>query len=280
VKALLKRILLFLVGIPLLYAAVVFLPYYNHIGFNLLAILFSLIGAFELEYMFGIRGLPFFKGIAPLSGFLLPLAAYADSLRLFPIPVTELVLILLVSFTLGREVFARSEADFPSILSRMGQSALSILYPGYLISFAVKLTSLAHAEATIFVFLVLIFSNDTLAYIAGMLFGKGSRGICPVSPKKSASGFIGGFIGSLAASAAAFLLVPEVFGGSAVCAGAAGIAAGFSAIVGDLIESAMKRSAGIKDSGSIMLGRGGVLDSIDSILYSAPLFYYIISLGR
>ena len=104
----------------------------------------------------------------------------------------------------------------------------------------------------------------TLAYIAGMLFGKSSRGFFRVSPNKSIAGFIGGFSGSLAAAIAAYKIAPAVFGNSFLFACIAGIATGISTIAGDIVESSMKRSAGLKDSGTVMLGRGGVLDSTDS----------------
>jgi phosphatidate cytidylyltransferase len=125
-----------------------------------------------------------------------------------------------------------------------------------------------------------------------MLFGKNNRGIIPASPNKSAAGFIGGTLGSIIITAGAVLLAPAFFAsryayGAAsgngivpsLCAAAAlGLFTGIAAMLGDLCESAIKRSAGVKDSGNIMLGRGGVLDSIDSIAVSAPVFYLLFSL--
>jgi phosphatidate cytidylyltransferase len=108
-----------------------------------------------------------------------------------------------------------------------------------------------------------------------MLFGKRNRGIVPASPNKSIAGFIGGYAGSIGAGIVAKMLFPDVFAGSVMKMVFLGFMTASAAIVGDIIESIFKRSAGIKDSGNIIPGRGGVLDSIDSILLAAPVFYII-----
>ena len=69
---------------------------------------------------------------------------------------------------------------------------------------------------------------------------------------------------------------PEIFNGSFVKAIILGILIATSGIIGDLVESVFKRSSEIKDSGNVILGRGGLLDSIDSILYAAPIFYVAV----
>ena len=279
-NAFMKRIVLFVIGIPALYALITFLPQARHIGFNVIVIAASLVGSLEFEYILIARGMPIIHGLAAASGLLLPLSAYLDNFVALPVSMSSMVFILLLCFALAREIFAQDESTYPEILPRMGQSVLSVLYPGYFMSFAARLSSLSYPQETIFVFLILVFANDTLAYIVGMLFGEKTRGVCPISPRKSMAGFIGGFAGSCAAAWISFATVPEVFGNSLLCALIAGLCLGVSTIAGDLIESAMKRSAHIKDSGTIMLGRGGILDSIDSILFSAPIFYYILVLGR
>ena len=88
-------------------------------------------------------------------------------------------------------------------------------------------------------------------------------------------GFIGGYIGSISAGLIFRLLMPEIFHGSIVKILLLGFLTATAAIVGDIIESVFKRSTGTKDSGSIIPGRGGVLDSIDSILLAAPIYYIL-----
>lgn len=126
----------------------------------------------------------------------------------------------------------------------------------------------------VFVFALMTLGNDSLAWFFGMSLGK-RRNIVQVSPNKSLAGFIGGFLGSLAVGALCFFLFPKIGGRGLpallVTAGFVGV----STIFGDLVESAMKRSAGVKDSSAVVPGRGGVLDSVDSLLFSAPVFVFL-----
>jgi phosphatidate cytidylyltransferase len=123
----------------------------------------------------------------------------------------------------------------------------------------------------------MVIANDSLAWAAGLLFGKGNRGIIAASPNKSVAGFIGGLAASVLVGLGASLFMPAAFSSKWLISPWAGIMlgllSGIAACLGDLGESAMKRSVHIKDSGTIIPGRGGVLDSIDSISFAAPVFY-------
>ena len=124
----------------------------------------------------------------------------------------------------------------------------------------------------------MVFFCDSLAWFFGVLFGKNNRGFIKASPNKSIVGFAGGFLGSICGGILSYFIWPEVFEGSIVKIIVIGFILAFSSIVGDLIESVFKRSVGVKDSGHIVPGRGGALDSIDSLLMSAPIFYLLISI--
>ena len=113
--------------------------------------------------------------------------------------------------------------------------------------------------------LVLIWINDTGAFLVGCSIGK-HRLFERISPKKSWEGFFGGFIFSIAAGAATSLYIQEGWLQWAVLGAIVSIAA----TLGDLIESLIKRTVGVKDSGNIMPGHGGILDRIDSLLLVAP----------
>lgn len=122
---------------------------------------------------------------------------------------------------------------------------------------------------------LLIWTNDTFAYIVGKSIGR-NKLLERVSPKKTIEGFLGGIVFTILAS----LLISEYYIG-----GAKGIWIGIAFIIGlfgtigDLIESKFKRIAGVKDSGKIMPGHGGVLDRLDSVIFVAPfiyLFYQIL----
>ena len=91
-------------------------------------------------------------------------------------------------------------------------------------------------------------------------------------------GFIGGIFGSVASGILCAFIWPDVFSGSLWKMIVLGLFISVAAILGDLAESVFKRSAEEKDSGNIIPGRGGALDSIDSILMAAPLYYFIAGL--
>lgn len=122
--------------------------------------------------------------------------------------------------------------------------------------------------------LLCTWASDTFAYFAGRSFGK--RKIVPtISPNKTLEGFVGGFIGCIATGIvyAAIMNLPIQVG--FIIALLVGIFAPF----GDLFESKIKRTCGVKDSGLLLPGHGGVLDRFDSLLFSAPVVYiYLLQL--
>ena len=127
------------------------------------------------------------------------------------------------------------------------------------------------AEAFLF-YLFIVWANDVFAYLVGVTMGK--HRMCErISPKKSWEGFFGGVIGALGMGA----LGASVVGGSvAMWLGLAAIVA-ITGVLGDLVESMFKREAGIKDSGNILPGHGGMLDRFDAVLISSPFaFVYLI----
>ncbi len=123
--------------------------------------------------------------------------------------------------------------------------------------------------------------GDTFAYITGMLSnkilkGKNHKIVPSISPKKSWEGTIGGMIFSVITS---FILYKYLFDiKSLFIPIMAGIFLFWGGFFGDLAESALKRTCGVKDSGSILPGMGGVYDLLDSFIFNAPLFYFYIIL--
>jgi phosphatidate cytidylyltransferase len=129
---------------------------------------------------------------------------------------------------------------------------------------------------------ILIWTNDTFAYLVGKSIGK-HKLFEKISPKKTIEGFFGGLIFSIFAGylISAYLIKPSAqFSDKSILIWMI-IAAivGVIGTIGDLIESKFKRVAGVKDSGKIMPGHGGVLDRLDSVIFVAPfifLFYKIL----
>jgi phosphatidate cytidylyltransferase len=137
-----------------------------------------------------------------------------------------------------------------------------------------------YSGAKLLLFLVVVTKiGDTFAYITGMLSnkilkGKNHKIVPSISPKKSWEGTIGGMIFSIISS---YLLYSYVFGSSSlILPFITGIFLFWGGFSGDLAESALKRSCGVKDSGSILPGMGGVYDLLDSFIFNAPLFYFLI----
>lgn len=125
---------------------------------------------------------------------------------------------------------------------------------------------------------ILIWLNDTGAFIVGSQFGR-HRLFERISPKKSWEGFWGGMFFCIAASAAVCFIYPGVFSGIMPigCWIGYGVLVSAFATWGDLVESMIKRTLGVKDSGNILPGHGGILDRIDSLLFVIPLtFIYIV----
>lgn len=127
--------------------------------------------------------------------------------------------------------------------------------------------------AGLVLFLVLLTElNDVAQYIWGKTFGR--RRIIPrVSPNKTWAGFLGGVATT---TALAMLLAPVLTPFDNRYAAMAGALIGLSGFVGDVVISSLKRDIGVKDSGSIIPGHGGILDRIDSLIYTAPLFFHFV----
>jgi phosphatidate cytidylyltransferase len=188
----------------------------------------------------------------------------------------SIALILGASWVLVSRIFPPRDG-FEDTLHTAAAGFSVMLYPGFFMAWIILLALFPRADRVILVFLLMVIASDSAAWAMGMLFGKGNRGIIPASPNKSAAGFLGGFVSATLVGLGAALLDPQSFSSSRVPSLPGGVilgmASGTAAILGDLAESVLKRSSNIKDSGSIIPGRGGVLDSIDSIALAAPVYY-------
>lgn len=158
-------------------------------------------------------------------------------------------------------------------LSDWGLTAAIAIYTGGLLAYAPLLRGLDHGREWIFFVLAVIFAADTAAYLAGKSFG--SRPMAPsISPRKTWEGAAAGLAMAIVASAAsAYLLGLDIALAEAMALGAA---VGIVAQLGDLAESRMKRAAGVKESGWLIPGHGGILDRLDSIVPNLLLVYYFV----
>jgi phosphatidate cytidylyltransferase len=161
-------------------------------------------------------------------------------------------------------------------LPSAGISSSGLLLVAFPLSYAIRLHALGREGPHLLLFvLVLIWASDSAAYFAGRAFGK--HPFAPhLSPKKTWEGSIAGFASSIVVAFAfmRWLSVPIV-----ILLGAAAVG-NVAGQIGDLLESAYKRSAGVKDSGTLLPGHGGMLDRIDALIIVAPIVYlYVLWVG-
>jgi len=180
---------------------------------------------------------------------------------------------LLISFFI-LFLFAELKNPIENSLSRIGIACFSLIYLALGPSLAYKITATSPWFA-VFV-LALIWATDSCAYFVGMLTGK--HKLAPnISPNKTTEGLIGGILGGLAVAVIFLFISPELFPTVKTLVVAA--ITSLIAQYGDLLESKLKRDAGIKDSSNIIPGHGGLLDRFDSFLVVTPFIYLLIYLG-
>jgi len=152
-----------------------------------------------------------------------------------------------------------------------------VLYVGLLLGHLLLTRALPEGKFLIFFVVLVTWAGDTGAYYAGMLFGR-TRLAPRISPNKTVEGLVGGLVvATLAAAVARAWFLPSFNLADVVLCGVLLTLVG---VVGDLSESALKRSAGVKDSGGIIPAHGGMLDRLDSMLFTAPTFYYYVTLVK
>jgi len=248
---------------------------------------FGLISLWEFYGMLDQRGLPNFKLTAMICGAAMLCGSFyyfshfglANS---YEFETAVLLLFLLTVIT--RQMFARLREDEP--LQSMAYTLFGLLYVLWLFTFMTKILYVVPRSETgavmgqfycLYLIAVTKFS-DMGAYLTGSLIGRHPL-IPHISPKKTWEGFFGAMGFSLLASLALFKLMPGHLAAlNWTHATILGLLLGFAAVIGDLAESIIKRSTGVKDSGRLLPGIGGALDLVDSLLFTAPLLFFYLRL--
>jgi phosphatidate cytidylyltransferase len=191
------------------------------------------------------------------------LMAQGDVKVLFPFFVLLLLLLSLL--------FMATSRTFTLTLSNLGITLFGILFIGFLLSHVSLVRNMANGRWWVLFLIVTVWAGDIFAYLVGSLFG--THKLYPkISPNKTYEGLAGAVLGSiLVALAFSALFLPHLKKGVSVLLA---IGIGVLGQVGDFTESMLKRSAQVKDSGSLIPGHGGMLDRMDSFLFSAPFLYY------
>lgn len=278
------RILSALVAIPIALAMVLLGGWYFTIGFGILVYLG------QLEYFQLARA----KGIAPaakttlvVSQALLVVSNLSPTVAdaIFPVAGTFICFYLLF------------QPRFATIAD-ISASIMGLFYGGYLPSYWVRLRSLGQSEVsnlalqgffpenwndmntmpigllTTLLAFCCIWAADIGAYLFGKFFGR--TRLSDISPKKTVEGAVFGVAGSVAVAIIGSWSLG--WAGWPITGAALGMLIGIASLLGDLTESMMKRDAGVKDSGQLIPGHGGILDRADSYVFTAPLVYYFVTL--
>lgn len=259
---LLQRVLTALVLIPLVLWVVLIAP------IQVFTVFFSavaLLGAWEWARLCG------YEQVSRRLVFVLVIGAALSSLYVFeldfdgPLMMLALLFWLLMTALLMAKPQTMLEKPMPSAL-RLGVGALLLISTQ--VAFVSIRSDAGFGPDRVMYLLLLIWVADSAAYFSGRRFGK--HKLAPlISPKKSIEGAVGGMLGCLVLSGLAALYF-EIDTAQLWAFILISIAVAYVSIMGDLFESLVKRQAGVKDSGAILPGHGGVLDRIDSLMAAAP----------
>lgn len=272
-----KRVLFALVAIPVIVGAIYF-------GDAPLAILLSLaaaLGSWEYGRLVTATGGRHMMVWGIVLAALLPLGVHAAHLGLWVPPISMAALVVPVLLTVA--LWRRGADGQPT--AAVATTLFGVLYTGGMLAFAYALRyhrfAIGDLAGTLLVAfpMVITWVNDTGAFVFGKMFGR--RKLMPsISPGKTVAGAVGGLIVSAIGAwmYSRFLLLPYARLGLAIPAALCfGVVISVVAQVGDLVESMLKREAGVKDSSSLIPGHGGVLDRTDSLLFTFPVAYVLLN---
>jgi phosphatidate cytidylyltransferase len=214
------------------------------------------------------------EGVRPMGtlAMCIGVALVAESV-LEPSPVVLLTLLLFVPLLFAAELSRGSQRS----LENMAITTFGLLYTAVpmalmmMVGFVGREWEPARVLAIIFI----VWVNDIFAYLVGCSIGK--HKMCPaISPKKSWEGLFGGLLFAVAfAMAAGYMMMGNIY-----LWGGLGLVVALAGVVGDLLESKIKRECGVKDSGNLIPGHGGMLDRFDALLIAAPVAYiYMLIFG-
>ena len=229
--------------------------------------LISLIGLFELYRVLKIE-----KNAMGVVGYLTALSYYGlvwfDGHHYVTLMAIAALMVIMAIYVFTFPKYRTEE---------VAESFFGVFYVAVMLSYLYQVRAMGDGKYLVWLIFLSSWGCDTCAYCAGMLLGK--HRLAPVlSPKKSIEGAVGGVVGSaLLGCIYAYFFgakMDEVSNPMVACAVACAIAAVISQI-GDLAASAIKRNHNVKDYGNLIPGHGGVLDRFDSILFTAPIVYYL-----
>ncbi|MCM8800511.1 MAG: phosphatidate cytidylyltransferase [Candidatus Omnitrophica bacterium] len=231
--------------------------------FILVILFFTIGGLWEFFSMLEKKGITIYKYFGIVIGMIIPLSIV---FRFEPTKAWELLFIVFILLALILMQFKRRENS--GVIVGISTTIFGILYVSWFFSFLIRIRYLPDGRGLFLTILLITKLGDIGAYLVGSCFGR--RPLIPhISPKKSVEGALGGLVFSgLGALVSRQFLKFDYLHMMMI-----GIGLGILAQLGDLSESLMKRDCQVKDSGSFFPGMGGFLDLMDSLLFTAPVFY-------
>jgi phosphatidate cytidylyltransferase len=255
------RVLSALVLLPIVVGAVWFLP---PVATLILALVASALSFSEYDTIARALGARVPRGV---TGVAVVTSCAAVGGGYIPVEVVLMTAVI----TLGAMAVGSGQPG-PAILRDTAASVLPVVYIGLPLG-ALAATRVVGGREAVLLLMLTIVVSDSAQYYTGRAFGR--RPLAPsISPKKTMEGAVGGLVFGTAAMLAGGLWVFP--GADLLVLGLVSASTAALGIVGDLFESLLKRSAGVKDSSTLIPGHGGVLDRIDSWLFAAPLFYVYV----
>ncbi len=226
----------------------------------------SLIGMVEYYRVVGLQ-----KNILGIIGYIGAVACYAylfaGHSELLPFAISIIAIAMLVAYVF---TFPRND------IGEVARAFLGVIYVAVMISYIYQTRMMPHGEYLSWIIFICSWGSDTFAYLVGVAFGK-HKMTPKLSPKKSIEGAIGGVAGAAALGALFGFIVQGYIGKNVIPVFT--IASAIGAVVsifGDLAASAIKRNYGVKDYGKLIPGHGGILDRYDSVIFTAPIVYWVL----
>ena len=258
----LRRIYSALVFVPLFYLLVRYGP---PVLFSFFVTAVSLLALWEFYGMsFPIQGhrISMIVGVSLLLVVLIPIQFLEKTgiISLLTVMIFGALILLMMNVTSGNHLIP------PHLIFPFGA-----LYIGVGLGHFLLIRNLAEGDLLVFFVILVTWAADTAAYYTGKTMGR--RPLAPrLSPKKTVEGFVGGLLGAVfVAGLSHFWFFPFL---TLVECVIIGVLLAILGLLGDLAESYFKRNSGVKDSGTLIPGHGGVLDRLDSLLFTGPAFYY------
>jgi phosphatidate cytidylyltransferase len=248
--------------------------------FILIIVFLALTGLIEFYGLVEKRGLACFKWCGCFGGVLLMVGTFLNltgriGTQGSPARVNDFETGFLILFVLGLCVRQFLSKSSTTGIAAIATTLFGLMYVPWLLNFMQKINFFPGVDGKFFVLYYILVTkfSDMGAYLTGSLIGR-HKMIPRISPGKTWEGFGGAILVSTVSSLVfVHFFGDKMFGMNSLHAIVLGILLSSTAVIGDLIESLFKREAGVKDSGGLFPGIGGILDLLDSLLFNAPIMY-------